>query len=113
MVCVCGSDSRTAVPGWIFLEAWLTPTLVMTSRLSADEMRPTDEADSGIEGSRMLYSSGSRSETHSHLNSIQTKSTMIWGDVCSNSAPRTSMVSWQRAELKSGNPGLVPALPLG
>lgn len=37
MACVCGADSRTAVPGWVFLEAQLNPALAMPSRPLADE----------------------------------------------------------------------------
>lgn len=61
MACFCGADSFTAVPGWVFPESCLNPTLVMTSRPSADELRPADKDDSGIESPGMLYSSSSRS----------------------------------------------------
>lgn len=112
MACFCGADSFTAVPGWVFPESCLNPTLVMTSRPSADELRPADKDDSGIESPGMLYSSSSRSETHPHLNSIQTNSTTISAGSAPAPAPGTSLVSRQRAELKSGHSGPVPALPL-
>lgn len=36
-------------PGWVFLEAWLNPGLVMTSRPSAGELKPADKDNSGTE----------------------------------------------------------------
>lgn len=47
MACVCGVDSCIAVPGWVFPEAWLKLALAMTSRPSADELKPAVKDDSG------------------------------------------------------------------
>lgn len=91
MACVCGADSRTAVPGWVFPEAWLNPAWAMTSRPSADEGCSKD--DSGTESPRMLYSSASRSETHSRPNSISSTPTRIWGVSALVPALRISLVS--------------------
>ena len=64
MACVCGADSRTAVSGWVFPEAWLSLALLMTSRPRADELKLAGKDGSGTESPDMLSSSTSRSETH-------------------------------------------------
>lgn len=108
MACVCGADSRTAVSGWVFPEAWLSLAFLMTSRPRADELKLAGKDGSGTESPDMLCSSTSRSETHP----ISVQFSNNFWSVCPSSTPRTSVVSCQKAGLKSGNSGLVPALSL-